>query len=222
MSKLNAGTLVLNRSWLAVQICSVKRALSLIYSGHAKVVDTDSQTYDFNDWSEVSQLMDEFGPEEFICSPSLKVKIPRVIVLVLYDKLPKRSVSFSRKNIFERDKYQCQYCKTKPPSKREALKWIEKKALTFDHVTPRSLGGRTTWGNIVTACFECNAKKGNRTLQELGWKLKKPPAQPKWHPILNIPLRMVPHKEWANFLDMAYWNTELENENDEPSDYESL
>jgi 5-methylcytosine-specific restriction endonuclease McrA len=222
MSKLNSGTLVLNRSWLAVQICSVKRALSLIYSGQAKVVDTDNQTYDFEDWSEVSQLMVEIGPEEFICSPSLKVKIPRVIVLVFYDKLPKRSVSFSRKNIFERDKYQCQYCKIKPPSKRTALKWIEDKALTFDHVVPRSRGGRTTWDNIVTACFNCNAKKGNKTPQELGWKLKKLPAQPKWHPVLNIPLKMVLHKEWANFLDMAYWNTELENENDEPSNYESL
>ena len=214
MNVLSASTLVLNRSWLAVQVCSVKRAISLVYSGHAKVVDQDFQSYTFDDWSEVSQQMVEVNADEFICSPSLKIKVPRIIVLMLYDKLPKRTVSFSRKNIFERDKYQCQYCGIKPPSKREALKWIEDKALTFDHILPRSRGGRTTWDNIVTACFKCNAKKGNRSLRELGWKLKKQPKQPAWHPALNIPLKMVPHKEWANFLDLAYWNTELENDNE--------
>ena len=213
MSKLNAGTLVLNRSWLAVQICSVKRAISLVYSGHAKVVDGDNQVYDFDDWSEVSQMMVETDPNEFVCSPNLKIKIPRVIVLMFYDKLPKRTVAFSRKNIFERDKYQCQYCGARPPSKRAALKWMEDRALTFDHIVPRSKGGKTTWDNIVTCCHDCNKRKGNRTPEEMGWKLKKRPVQPKWHPTLNIPLKIIPHKEWANFLDLAYWNTELENDN---------
>ena len=214
MSKLNAGTLVLNRSWMAVQICSVKRAISLIYSGQAKVVDHDFQSYNFNDWSEVSQEMVEIDANEFICSPSLKIKIPRVIVLMLYDKLPKRHVSFSRKNIFERDKYQCQYCGIKPPSKRVAFTWMEDKALTFDHVVPKSRGGKTTWTNIVTSCFKCNAKKGNRTPREMGWKVKKLPKQPSWNPTLNIPLKMVPHKEWTNFLDVAYYNVELDNDNE--------
>ena len=213
MSKLNAGTLVLNRSWMAVQICSVKRAISLVYSGHAKVVDQDFQAYDFEDWSEVSQLMVEAGPDEFIHSPNLKIKIPHVIVLMFYDKLPKRTVAFSRKNIFERDKYTCQYCGIKPPSKRVALKWMEDKALTFDHLLPRSRGGKTTWDNIATCCQKCNAKKSNRTPGEMGWKIKKLPIQPKWYPTLNISLKMVPHKEWVNFLDLAYWNVELDNDN---------
>jgi len=217
MSKLNAGTLVLNRGWMAVQICSVKRAISLLYSGHAKVVDQDMQSYDFEDWSEVSSMMVEVGPDEFVCSPSLKIKIPRVIVLMFYDKLPKRTVAFSRKNIFERDKYTCQYCGTRPPSKRAALKWMEDKALTFDHVIPRSQGGRTTWDNIVTCCHTCNAKKSNRTPREMGWKVKKLPKQPAWHPTLNLPLKMVPHKEWINFMDLAYYNVELENDNQKNS-----
>lgn len=212
MSKLNAGTLVLNRSWLAVQICPVKRAISLVYSGHAQVVDADNQAYDFEDWSEISQLMVEVGPDEFICSPSLKIKIPRIIVLMFYDKLPKRIVTFNRKNIFERDKYMCQYCGTKPPSKQAAFKWMEKKALTFDHVIPRSQGGKTTWNNIVTCCQKCNAKKGSRTPREMGWKIKKPPKQPNWCPTLGISLKMAPHREWANFLDLAYYNTTLEND----------
>ena len=214
MSKLSTETLVLNRSWLAVQVCSVKRAISLVYSGHAKVVDQDFQVYNFDDWSEVSQLMVEAGADEFIHSPNLKIKIPRVIVLIFYDKLPKRTVAFSRKNIFERDKYQCQYCGIKPPSKRAALRWMEDKALTFDHLLPRSRGGKTTWDNIVTCCQKCNAKKSNRTPTEMGWKVKKLPIQPRWHPTLNIPLKLVPHKEWISFLDLAYYNVELDNDNE--------
>ncbi len=215
MSQLNSSALVLNRGWMAIQITSVRRAISLIYQGHAKVVDPeDYQVYNFEDWSQVSQQMVEVGDNEFICSPTLKIRVPRIIVLLLYDKLPKRHVSFSRKNIFERDRFQCQYCGEKPPSKKAALKWIEDKALTFDHVVPKSRGGRTTWDNIVTCCQSCNRKKGNHSPKEMGWKLIKKPAMPKWHPTVNIPLKIAPRKEWANFLDVAYWNTELENENE--------
>jgi len=213
MSKLNQGTLVLNRSWTAVQICSVKRAMSLLYQGHAKVVDVDYKAYDFEDWSQVSQQM-VYNPTDFICTPTLKLKIPRVIALLMYDKLPKRQVSFNRKNIFERDNYTCQYCGTKPPSKRAALKWMEDKALTFDHIVPKSQKGKTTWENIVTCCQSCNSKKKDRTPEQLGWKLKKVPKKPKWHPVIQVPLgsKMV-HPEWINFLDLAYYNVELENDN---------
>jgi 5-methylcytosine-specific restriction endonuclease McrA len=215
MGKLNADTLVLNRSWLAVQICSVKRAISLVYQGHARVVDGDFQSYDFDHWSQVSQEMVEVSPDEFICSPSLKIKIPRVIVLKFYDKLPSREVSFSRKNIFERDKYTCQYCGKQPKDKRTAIKWLEKNQMNLDHIVPRSRGGRTTWENVVTACYDCNIKKSNKLLTELGWKLKKKPEEPKWHPTINISLKVKPHKEWVSFLDLAYWNATLENDMDE-------
>ena len=217
MSKLNQGTLVLNRSWTAVQICSVKRAMSLLYQGHAKVVDADYKAYDFDDWSQVSQQM-IFEPMDFICTPTLKLKIPKVIALLLYDKLPKREVSFSRKNIFERDKYTCQYCGTKPPSKRVALRWMEEKAITFDHIVPKSQGGKTTWGNIVTCCHTCNSKKQDRTPEQMGWKLKSVPKKPKWHPVVQVPLRSKRiHPEWVNFLDLAYYNVELDNDNQKRS-----
>ena len=110
MGKLDTNTLVLNRSWLAVQVCSAKRAISLLYQGHAKVVDEDFQAHDFDDWSQVSQQMVEVDPSEIVSSPSLRIRIPRVIVLLLYDKLPRRDIRFSRKNIFERDSFTCQYC----------------------------------------------------------------------------------------------------------------
>jgi len=214
MGKLNSNTLVLNRNWMAVQVCSVKRAINLLYQGHAKVIDEDYQAYDFDNWSEVSQQMVETDDGEFICSPTLKLKIPRVIVLVLYDRLPQRQVRFSRKNIFERDNFTCQYCGKRPPNRKVALKWMEKNQLNFDHVLPRSRGGKTTWNNIVASCLTCNSKKGDRTPEELGWKLRKQPIAPKWHPTINIPMGLVPHKQWANFLDVAYYNVELENDND--------
>ena len=122
----NQETLVLNRSWMAVQITSVKRAIALLYQGHARVVDEDFQSYTFQDWSQVSQQMVEIGEDDFICSPNLRVRIPRVIVLMFYDKIPQRSIKFSRKNIFERDKYTCQYCGIKPPNKKRNVKWLEK------------------------------------------------------------------------------------------------
>ena len=211
MSKMTAGTLVLNRSWLAVQICTVKRAISLLYQGHARVVDEDFQAYNFTDWSQVSQEM-VYVPEEFIHSPSVQIKIPRVIVLTLYDKLPKSKISFNRKNIFERDKYTCQYCGKKPPSRTDAVKWLDTNILNLDHVLPRSRGGKTTWTNTVVSCYKCNTKKGDSTLRELGWKLRAKPKAPEWRPTINIPTRVKPRKEWVNFLDLTYWNIPLEND----------
>ena len=216
-SKLNSNTLVLNRNWMAVQVTSVKRAISLLYQGQAKVVDGNFQSYDFNNWADVSQQMIEVDADEFICSPSVKIRIPRVIVLLFYDKLPRREVRFSRKNIFERDNYTCQYCGVSPPNEKRAIKWIEKNQLNLDHVVPRSRGGKTTWSNIVCACFKCNSKKGDRLVSELGWKMIKIPKEPVWHPTLNVPLSFVPHKEWVNFLDLAYWNVELEHDVEQPS-----
>ena len=209
MGKLDGNTLVLNRSWLAVQVCSVKRAINLLYQGHAKAIDPESyRAYSFDDWKDVSQQMVEVDSSERISSPSINIKIPRVIVLMFYDKLPKRHVRFSRKNIFERDHWKCQYCGDSPV----------RADLNLDHVVPRAKGGKTTWNNIVTSCFKCNGKKGDRTLQQLGWKLLRSPSRPKWHPTVSIPVGMVPHKEWVNFLDVAYWNTELDNDNESESD----
>lgn len=212
MNKVNSSTLVLNRSWLAVQICSVKRAISLLYQGHAQVVDQDFQAYDFERWSQVSQEM-VYVPADFICSTSIRLKIPKIIVLKFYDKLPKRDINFSRKNIFERDKFSCQYCSRKPKDRQTALKWMERNVLNLDHVVPRSRGGKTTWSNIVSACYSCNTKKGNKLLSELGWKLKKEPVEPEWRPTIGIPTRVTPHKEWVNFIDLAYYNITLENDN---------
>ncbi len=102
-----------------------------------------------------------------IRSPSVSIRVPLVIRLHYYVHIPHRLVKFSRKNVLLRDKYKCQYCgKSFPPS-----------TLTLDHVIPSSRGGKTCWDNVVTACSQCNHRKGDRTPQEAQmWPIRTPKA----------------------------------------------
>ncbi len=100
--------------------------------------------------------------------------MPRVIRLLAYDRLPKQTVRFNRRNIFARDGNHCQYCGRHYPTSE----------LSLDHVVPRSRGGETTWENIVCSCVKCNVKKGGRTPQEAHMHLVRPPVKPKRSPLL--------------------------------------
>jgi 5-methylcytosine-specific restriction endonuclease McrA len=196
---LNQHVLVLNRLWQAVNVCTARRALTLLFEGHAQVVLNDSegafQTYSFNQWRDFSNQ--EPHPET-IATASLKIRVPRVILLVMFDRLPKKEVKFTRHNIFERDRNMCQYCG----------KIHERKDLNLDHVIPRDRGGPTSWENIVCSCVRCNTQKANRTPQEAGMHLVRKPKRPKWRPFVQINLG-VHHDSWKHFLDLAYWNVEL-------------
>src|SRR5206468_3186328 len=101
---LNQHVLVLNRLWQAVNICTARRALTLLFQGHAEVVFNDDdgsfETYDFNEWRDFSEQ--EPHPE-CIHTISFRIRVPRVILLMVYDHLPKKEVKFTRHNIFERD-----------------------------------------------------------------------------------------------------------------------
>ena len=105
--------------------------------------------------------------DRVVRSPSLEIRLPSVIALKEYVHLDRRP-AFTRFNVFLRDSFECQYCRTDFPSED----------LTFDHVVPRSRGGRTTWDNVVTACQTCNLLKGNRRLEDCGLRLLRPAAQP--------------------------------------------
>ena len=96
------------------------------------------------------------------------IRIPRVIVLQLYDRIPKTKVRFSRHNIYMRDGNTCQYCGLELP----------RTELNLDHVVPRAQGGRTTWENVVCCCVDCNLSKGARTPEQAGLKLLKAPGAP--------------------------------------------
>lgn len=195
---LNSSVLVLNRSYLPVHVTSVRRAFSLLYQGIARAVDEQYQTFDFEEWRQVAVARDA----DAIGTARGRIRVPRVIVLVAFDRLPKRHVRFSRINLMGRDAFQCQYCGLRPP----------RSELNLDHVVPRSLGGRSTWENVVTSCVECNRRKGGRTPRQAGLRLLRKPARPRWTPLANLMLSTVRYKEWRPFLnvvDASYWNVEL-------------
>jgi 5-methylcytosine-specific restriction endonuclease McrA len=196
---LNENVLVLNRLWQAINVCTVERAFTLLYMGHAEVVVEDSgnfQTFDFHEWREFS--LGHHG-EDVVHTISFKIRIPRVILLLFFDRLPHKEVKFTRHNIFERDHNMCQYCG----------KHFDRRELNLDHVIPRDRGGTTTWENIVCACIPCNTHKANRTPTESGMHLVKKPKRPKWRPFVNVTIASVAHDSWKHFLDLAYWNVEL-------------
>jgi len=192
---LDSSVLVLNRLFQAIQVTSVKKAFCLLYKGHVKVVEPDYTTYNWENWCDIPVQ----PQDEVIQTPRASIKVPRVILLLHYDSLPPQEVRFTRKNIYMRDRSRCQYCGKKPSIKE----------LNLDHVIPLSRGGRSTWENIVCCCVECNGRKGNRLALEAGMHLIKDPKKPRWHPLVKLSFSSGRYESWRNFLDLAYWNVEL-------------
>ncbi|PIX22863.1 MAG: HNH endonuclease [Deltaproteobacteria bacterium CG_4_8_14_3_um_filter_43_13] len=195
---IDSHVLVLNRSFLPINITTAKRAFSLLYQGIAKAVNSQYETFDYESWSDLSIEQHD----ETIGLVDRAIKIPRVILLVTYDRIPKTQVRFTRANIYARDRNTCQYCGVV----------FTKNELSLDHIIPRAYGGASCWENIVCCCFSCNKKKGSKGLHETGMKLLKPPAKPRWPPFFKVPLQDIRRQEWRMFLnmvDISYWNTEL-------------
>ena len=197
---LDQPVLVLNRLWQAINTCSARRALTLLYQGHAQAVATDGDrnflTHDFLSWRDFSLS----NPEpKMLQTISLRIRIPRIIVLSLFDRLPKKEVKFTRLNVFERDRNTCQYCGN----------LFDRSNLNIDHVLPRDRGGQTTWENVVCSCIPCNTRKGNRLPHEARMQILKKPKRPKWRPFVNITFSGGIDDSWSHFIDLAYWNVEL-------------
>ncbi|HYQ80593.1 MAG TPA: HNH endonuclease [Anaeromyxobacteraceae bacterium] len=195
---LETGVLVLNRVYQPVHVTSVRRALCLLYQGVAKAIDQQFQLFDFESWSELAAA----AHEDVIHTVSRRIRIPRVIVLVAYEHLPKARVRFSRFNIYARDDSTCQYCGRRLP----------RSELNLDHVLPRSRGGSTTWENVVCSCVACNLRKGGRSPDEAGMRLLRAPGRPRWTPVFRSATRRAFYREWMPFLSLAeaaYWNAEL-------------
>ena len=200
---LNQQVLVLNRLWQAVNVCSVRRALSLLFEGQAQVVFGDNsgdfRTFSFTQWRDFSASNPHDDHRETVRTVSLRLRVPRVILLMVFDRLPKKEVKFTRHNIFERDRNTCQYCN----------RTLERRDLNLDHVVPRDRGGPTTWENIVCSCIPCNTRKANRTPAEACMRLVRKPKRPKWRPFVQVSFGLPVHDSWRHFLDLAYWNVEL-------------
>jgi 5-methylcytosine-specific restriction endonuclease McrA len=196
VSVLNTKVLVLNRSYLPVHVTVVRRALSLLYQGIAQAVDDELRTFDFASWADLAADEDSIGTVD------KAIRVPRVILLQYYDRVPRRYVRFSRFNIYARDQNRCQYCGRQFP----------RAELNLDHVVPRMKGGTSVWENVVCSCHRCNRIKGGRTPAEAGMRLIRMPRRPQWTPFMTEAFSLRRYKEWLPFLsavDAAYWNTEL-------------
>lgn len=196
---LERPCLVLNRRWVPIQVTSVREAIGLVAKGSAKIIDpTDYSQVDLMAWSDVSKARAKHG-DALIRSVRLSLVPPEVILLNKYEGQGEKSVVFSRRNLFKRDKYTCMYCGVQPGPEE----------LTVDHIHPKSRGGVSSWENCALACVECNKKKANRTPEEAGMKLRRTPKKPSWKTLAQISPRE--RKEsWDQFLSRAYWEIELE------------
>lgn len=191
VNTLNINVLVLNRLWQPIHTCSVRRAVKLLCLGHAQVVEAEGemkyQTHDFGSWLKASA---QTLADEAIRSVNFAMRIPKVIVLAMYDKLPTKEVKFTRHNVFLRDNHTCQYC----------CREFAENDLNLDHVIPRDKGGKTRWDNIVTSCIRCNNRKANKLPQEANMHPKNHPRAPRWRPLFGYRRKGRVDRSWENFL----------------------
>ncbi|MEX6632517.1 HNH endonuclease [Hyphococcus lacteus] len=131
-------------------------------------------------------------------SQNFEMRLPSVVSLKTFVK-HSRAPAFTRFNVFLRDSFACQYCSS-----------TERDALTFDHVVPRSQGGRTTWENIVAACSACNIRKGGRTPREAKMFPAREPLRPSMYELNERGRAFPPHYLHESWQDFLYWDCELE------------
>lgn len=192
---LSASVLVLNRAFLAVHVVNVRRAFGLMFRDLAEVIDIEDghfANYDFESWLVISDLRsaEEREFDDWVRSVNFQIQVPRVIRLLNFDRVPKQTLRFNRRNLFARDGHRCQYCGHNAPPHQ----------LSMDHVLPRSRGGQTTWENIVCCCVKCNTHKGGRTPKEARMRLLKKPAKPRYNPLLVQKLNNPKYESWRTFL----------------------
>ncbi|MEZ4256383.1 MAG: HNH endonuclease [Polyangiales bacterium] len=183
---LRAPVLVLNRNFVPVRVTTARMAFELLYQGRARALDDEYELHDFPSWSTLTI------PERYerIGTTRGPLSIPRVVVLSLYNRVPMTGLRLSRKNLYLRDNYTCQYCGAQPGSDE----------LNLDHVIPRSRGGASTWENLVTSCKTCNLKKGRALPEECGMIPANKPVCPRWSAAVEF--QAIPRRfdDWEPFL----------------------
>lgn len=213
-SNLSHPTLILNKNWHPIDACTAKEALVDVFADKAQILCPETyQLFNIEEW-----IKSPVTPSSMtIQSVNCEIKVPKFIVN-RYNKIPKKTVIFSRSNLWRRDNYTCQYCGVRPPPDE----------ITVDHVNPRSKGGITSFENCVLACISCNKSKNNRTPEEANMPLRRKrklkngnviiemynrPQKPKWDPRYAVYAREIP-VSWSKFIqhmvDELYWNSELE------------
>jgi 5-methylcytosine-specific restriction endonuclease McrA len=165
---LDAAVLVLNQNYEPLDVCSWQRAMVMIISGKAEIVENGRGV---------------------IHTPTTTLPLPSVVRLRYLVHRPRPRVKLNRKEIFRRDNYTCQYCGRQTTN------------LTVDHVVPRHCGGTYSWENLVSACPQCNRRKGGKTLREAGMTLLRTPYEPRasLRYLFGNP-RYRAYPEWKKFL----------------------
>jgi 5-methylcytosine-specific restriction endonuclease McrA len=192
MSSLNRDTvLVLNKNWQAINISTPADALSMMYANTATGLDIrgkdDMVPLTWKEWINLS-CSDQ---DSFVKTIQGNVKIPKIIILCRYDKVPKKRPKITRRGIWIRDQGICQYTGKK----------INPNEGNIDHVIPKSRGGATDWTNCVLAHKKVNAKKADRTPEEAGLKLIRQPSIPKELPVSFYLTNKYNIQEWEMFLN---------------------
>ena len=168
LKMINYPVLVLNQSYEPLAVCRARRAVVLIFEGKAEMLENGVG---------------------FIHSARQTFPLPSVIRLEYLIKRPHRARKLTRFEIFNRDRFTCQYCGK------------QTRQLTLDHILPRYRGGKHTWENVVSACVACNRRKAGRTPQEAGMKLLRPPSLPSGSPFFNVPYHYLQNQdEWHKYL----------------------
>jgi 5-methylcytosine-specific restriction endonuclease McrA len=184
-SKLSEQVLVLNKNWLAIRVRNAKKAIMLLSRDRACVVDTnDYSIYKWDDWI---NLPCEEG--EGISTTRGEIKVPSVILLTVYGKIPKSAPRLTKKNLFIRDGYTCQYTGKK----------VSTKDADIDHIIPSSRNGKNSWDNMVVCSKKVNRMKADKTLVEAGLKLIKKPKKPSGTNLMLDPRIEIP-EAWSKFI----------------------
>jgi hypothetical protein len=184
------SVLILNKHWIPINTTTPKHCFSLVYSDNAKAVLVQEDTIlplDWYQWINIEPRKDD----KTVKIVNGCVKIPNVIVLNHYDKIPRQVVKFTQRNIWERDNATCQYTGKK----------LTRLTGNIDHVIPKSQGGKTCWENCVLAHKKINAIKADITPEQAGLKLLKKPLSPKIMPVSFYIRNSEYIKDWDIFLN---------------------
>jgi 5-methylcytosine-specific restriction endonuclease McrA len=164
---VSSPVLVLNQNYEPLNVCNEKRAIVLVNRGKAEVL--------------------EHG-KGHIRTPSQAYQLPSVIRLIYLIRRPRPKARLTRREIFLRDNFTCQYCGNRG------------KDLTLDHVVPRHKGGKHTWENLVSACRSCNHRKGGKTVEEAKMNLRRAPVQPRVSTSYMLSQYLQSFVEWQKFV----------------------
>ena len=184
------NVLILNKHWIPINTTTARHSFALMYSENAKgiMIEEDKVVpLEWNEW--VSLNLKE--NDRTVKTVKGFIKIPTVIVLTNYDKIPRQTIKFTQKNLWERDNFTCQYTGKK----------VTRTNGNIDHIIPRSQGGKTSWENCVIAHKEINAIKADRTPEQAGLKLLKKPSAPKFMPVSFYIKNKDKIEDWNLFLN---------------------